>query len=267
MPSRRDSSRPEEGEEIPISVLAIERREEMLWTASKPLPQESFSPCIKNIIKIVVTPRSRTTTATKTEVTETTKTEITKPIKATEGEKGRHRKAAILAAFLGQAGWDEGEARRLWSETAGEGVEERIFEEWFQEMNCPKCETLKQESKGYPELGAADLGICQPDERCMQFDGPVEQAAGLRMEDDRARGKLKHIKTQYRARVFDWSAGKEGEIELSEAEKDELESLLLEPTEDKMLVYTRARVRGRLRPKFLLKEAEGPRRHILSEFL
>ncbi len=175
--------------------------------------------------------------------------------------------AAILAAFLGQAGWDEGEARRLWSETAGEGVEERIFEEWFREMNCPKCETLQKESKGYPELGVADLGICQPDERCKEFDGPVEQAAGLRTEGDRSSGRLRHIKTQYRARVFDWSQGKEGEIELSEAEKDELEGLLSEQTEDSVLIYTRARVRGRLRPRFLLKEAEGPRKRVLSEFL
>ncbi len=240
MPSRRDSSRPKEGEEIPVSVLAIGRREEMLWTAAKPITQESFPPCIKNIIKIVV---------------------------AKGSEKGRHRRAAILAAFLGQAGWEESEAKRLWSETAGEGVEERIFEEWFSELNCPKCETLKQESRGYPELGAADLGICQPDERCKEFDGPVEQAAGLSTEEDRSRGRLKHIKTRYRARVFDWSVGREGDIELSEAEKDELEGLISELAEDKELIYTRAKVRGRLRPRFLLKDAEGPRKRILSEFL
>lgn len=254
MTARRDSLGLKEGEEIPVSVLTIERREEMLWTAPKPVPQESFPPCVKNIIKIVVARGSESTV---------------KPIKTTAkgSEKGRHRRAAILAAFLGQAGWDEGEARRLWAETVGEGVEERIFEEWFREMNCPKCETLKQESKGYPELGAADLGICQPDERCTQFDGPVEQAAGLRTEDDRSRGKLKHIKTQYRAWVFDWLTGREGEIELSEAEKDELESLLLEQSEDRVLFYTQAKTRGRLRPRFLLKESEGPRKRILSEFL
>lgn len=175
--------------------------------------------------------------------------------------------AAILAAFLGQAGWDEGEARMLWSETAGDGVKERIFEEWFQELNCPKCETLQRESKGYPELGAADLGICQPDERCSDFEGPVEQAAGLRIEEDWSRGRQKHIKTLYRARIFDWSAGREGEIELSEAEKDELEGLLSKQTADGVLIYTRAKVRGRLRPKFVLKEAEGPRKRVLSEFL
>ena len=247
MPSRRDSSKPEDGEEIPVSVLAIERRDEMLWTAFEPLPQEGFPPCIKNIIKKAAIPQSTAT--------------------AKGSGRGQHRMAAILAAFLGQAGWSEGEARKLWAKTAGEGVEERIFEEWFQELNCPKCETLQRESKGYPELGVADLGICQPDDRCREFDGPVEQAAGLRTVDDMARGKLKHIRTRYRVRIFDWSAGRESEIDLSEAEKEELEGLLREQTEDMVLIYTRAKVRGRLRPRFTLTEAAGPRKRILSEFL
>lgn len=244
MTSRRDSSMPKEGEGIPVSLLAIERREEMLWTAAKAVPEECFPPCIKNIIK---TPRSKATSE--------------------GGEKGRHRMAAILAAFLGQAGWDEDEARKLWSDTAGYGVKERIFDEWFQEMNCPKCETLQRESRGYPELGVADLEICQPDERCSDFEGPVEQAAGLRREEDRSQGRQKHIKTRYMARIFDWSAGREGEIDLSEAEKNELEGLISKQTSDGVLIYTRARVRGRLRPRFSLMEAKGPRRRVLSEFL
>jgi hypothetical protein len=37
--------------------------------------------------------------------------------------------------------------------------------------------------------------------------------------------------------------------------------------ENETLVYTRARVRGRLRPMFFLKEIEGPRRRLLSELL
>jgi len=82
-----------------------------------------------------------------------------------------------------------------------------------------------------------------------------------------ARGKLKHIRTRYRVKIFDWSAGRESEIDLSEAEKEELEGLLREQTEDMVLIYTRAKVRGRLRPRFTLTEAAGPRKRILSEFL
>jgi hypothetical protein len=228
---------PADGTEIPISVLGIEQREEMLWISSEPVLQDDFPPCIKNIIQ--------------------------KP----RGKKGRYRAAAILAAFLGQAGWSEEEAKKLWSNVAG--VEERIFAEWFRMMHCPKCETLRRESKSYPDLGIADLGYCQPDEKCPVFEGPVEYAADVKTDDDLSRGKERHIKTLFLVRVFDWATGREGEIELSCAEKDELESLLADLAEqkNKVVVYTRAKVRGRLRPRFCLKETEGPTRRILSEFL
>ncbi|MDM7912662.1 MAG: hypothetical protein QUS09_06155 [Methanotrichaceae archaeon] len=152
------------------------------------------------------------------------------------------------------------------------GVEERIFTKWFQRMHCPKCETLKRTGDGYPDLGIADLDLCLPDEKCGDFQGPVEYAVGVKTEDeraDRSRGHLLHIKTLYHARVFDWSSGREGEIELSEAEKAELEDLQKEHAKQKdmTLIYTRARVKGRLRPRFFLKQTEGPRRQMLSEFL
>ena len=242
MPYRRYQPKPKEGEEISVSILAIETREEMLWISSKPVSVEEFPPCIKSILKSILQEGS-------------------------EKGKGRHRSAAILAAFLGQAGWSETEAKQLWSQVAG--VEERIFTEWFQRMHCPKCETLKRTSEGYPDLGIADLDLCQTDERCKEFQGPVEYASVVKTDEDRLRGHLLHIRTLYHARVLDWSSGREGEIELSEAEKVELEDLQKEQAEqkDKTLVYTRARVRGRLRPRFFLKQAEGPRRQMLSEFL
>ncbi|HSD56801.1 MAG TPA: hypothetical protein VLB04_01365, partial [Methanotrichaceae archaeon] len=113
------------------------------------------------------------------------------------------------------------------------------------------------------------LNLCQPDEKCRDFQGPVEYASLVKTDEDRLRGHLLHIRTLYHARVFDWSSGREGEIELSEAEKAELEDLQKEQAEqkDKTLIYTRAKVKGRLRPRFILKQAEGPRRQMLSEFL
>ena len=237
MPSRSRSLKPAVGEEIPISVLGIEAREEMLWIASESVPLERFPPCIQNMLSC-------------------------------REQAGRHRTAAILAAFLGQMGWSENEARRLWIEAMEKrGVEERIFAEWFGKMHCPKCETLKRESKGYPDLGIADLGYCRPDERCREFDGPVEYASELRIEGDLVGGRHKHIKTLHLARVFDWSTGREGEIDLSAAESKDLEDLLAIQTDNDTLVYTRAKVRGRLRPKFALVEAEGPRRRVLSELM
>ena len=186
-------------------------------------------------------------------------------IQKVAAEKGRHRIAAILASFLGQSGWDNAEAKSLWSEAVS--VEERIFTKWFGKMHCPKCVTMKQQSRGYPDLGIADLGLCRPDEKCREFAGPVEYAADLVAETDWSRGSHKHIRTIYQAQVFDWAARKFGEIELSLAEKDELEGLQKEKKENETLVYTRTKVRGRLRPMFRLKEIEGPRRRLLSEFL
>lgn len=237
MPSKRYGPLPAEGKEIPISVQAIDRREEMLWTANEPAGAEGFPPCIKGIIAKVA------------------------------GESGKHRIAAILAAFLGQAGLHRQEAMQLWSEVVN--VEERIFEEWFLKMHCPKCRAMQRQSKGYPDLGIADLGLCRPDEACQKFESPVEYACRILSKEDREKGTLLHIKTQYRVRIFDWSTGREGEIELSERENEALEALLAEKLgqKDKILVYARVRVRGKLKPRFFLRDSEGPRRQMLSDVL
>lgn len=236
MASRRPPPVPYAGSETAISIIEIRSKEEMLWISKEALPFESFPPCIRNIIQ------------------------------RTGVQKGSHRTAAILAAFLGQAGWEEAEARGMWSDIAC--VEERIFTEWFGKMHCPKCETLKRESEGYPDLGIADLDCCRPDKECSEFHSPVEHAAGLKTEEDRSKkGWQKHIKTIHLARVLNWTTGKEVEIELSETERKELEGLLREQKENETLVYTQARVRGRLRPKFSLKVTEGPKRWVLSDFM
>lgn len=264
MPSRRYQPKPKEGEEISVSILAIDRREEMLWVSSDPVSEELFPPCIRDIL------RAGCKKGAEINSTETNSTE-SKSTEGTESRKGGHRIAAILAAFLGQAGWNETDAKQLWSQSKAANVDERIFSEWFQRMHCPKCETLKRASDGYPDLGIANLGLCQPDEKCREFQGPVEYASDIRTEEDRVRGHLLHVKTLYHARIFDWSSGLEGEIELSEAEKLGLESLLKEQIQLKdapsTLIYTRAKIRGRLRHKFFLKQAEGPRRQMLSDLL
>jgi len=244
MPSKRYVPRPAEGVEIPVSILAIDKREEMLWIASgakAAAAKDAHPPCIKNIMQ--------------------------RGGQRAAGEKGKHRTAAILAAYLGQLGFSEAEAKQLWSGVSD--VEERIFSEWFQKMHCPKCETLKKESKGYPDLGTADLELCQPDELCKEFEGPVEYACRIRSEEDRDAGSQRQIKTLYLARVFDWTSGREGEIELTVAERDNLEALLAElaAQKDKRLSYSRIKVRGRLRPRFFLRESEGPRRQMLSDLL
>lgn len=231
---------PSEGEEIPLSVLRIEQKDIMLWVATDPVPQDKFPPCIKNILE-----------------------------NASKG-KGGHRASAILAAFLGQAGWSKDKAKLLWEKVALQnGVSEKIFEEWFGRLHCPRCDTMKSGSKGYPKLGLANLGYCKPDEYCSNSKGPVEYAAGLLTEEDKSRGVWRHVKTVNLAHLFNWSSGKEAIIELSEDEREDLENLIKEMAEerDRSLIYTRTKINGKLRRRFMLKEKEGPRRSVLSELL
>ncbi|MCU0637716.1 MAG: hypothetical protein MUE87_03755 [Methanothrix sp.] len=234
MPSKKINLK-KAGIEVPISVQSIDRREEMLWISNEPAKPDAFPPCIRGILS-----------------------------RRAEGH-GKHRTAAILASFLGQAGYGRDAAKEIWSQAAD--AKERIFDEWFRKMHCPKCRAMQRQSRGYPDLGVADLGLCLPDEVCRQFQGPVEYACRLITEEDKGRGSLTLIKIIYLVRVFDWSTGKEGEIEVSQREREELEALLAEKEtqEDKILVYTKARVKGRLRPRFYLRDQEGPRRQMLSD--
>ena len=226
-----------EGQESPVSVESLERQEEMLWISHEPALQEAFPPCIKAVLN-----------------------------RPAEG-KGKHRTAAILASFLGQVGYQRDEAGRIWHEATD--AEERIFEEWFCRMHCPKCRALQRKGSGYPELGIADLGLCRPDDLCPNFEGPVEYACRLLSEKDRERGSLVSIKTRYRLRFFDWSLGKESLIELSEKEGEALEVLLMEKAagRDMMLFYKKVRIKGRLKPCFSLRHQEEPRRQMLSDLI
>jgi hypothetical protein len=233
--------RPSEGEEVPVSVLSIEKSDLVLWTSSLPVPEESFPPCIRNIIS-----------------------------RQCPGH-GKHRASAVLASFLGQAGWGRDEAKNLWSKAAEEtGIagKPEIFDCWFQKMHCPRCETIQKESRGYPRLGLAGLGYCEPDERCRLFSGPVACAAGLEDELDKAeKGRLLVIRTVNLARVMDWRTGQEAVIELSDEERAGLETLS-GARGDCTLIYTRSKVGRKLKPRFYLKEeADEPRRAVLSELL
>ena len=113
--------RPKVGQEIPVSVLGVESRDMTMWIASEPLLAEGFPHCIRNIL-------------------------------ARAGPlPGRHRALATLAAFLGQAGWKDEEARMLWNDVASRSeVSEKVFDSWYRKLHCPKCDTIRKKSKGYP---------------------------------------------------------------------------------------------------------------------
>jgi len=268
-----------EDQERHISVQAIDQREEFLWIADEPAKPDAFPPCIRGILSGPVQTGQATDDkeAIVEAAAEAGKSAVCaetgggdsreKEKKGEKGQRGKYRAAAILAAFLGQAGFSREHAMQIWSQASD--VEVRIFEKWFRKMHCPKCRVMQRQSRGYPDLGVADLGLCQPDEVCQKFVGPVEHACRIFLEEDQKRGKLSHIKTICVLRFFDWSTGQEKEIELSQKEKEKLEALLSEKAElkDKIIVYARKRVRGRLRPAFYLRDQEEPRRQVLSDLM
>jgi len=109
------------------------------------IPVEKFPPCIRNIVE-----------------------------KATPG-KGPHRALAVMAAYLYQAGWSEEDAYKFWEPIAERsGVESRIFDVWYGQMNCPSCTTIQKASSGYPNVGLGGLGYCEPDEQCRGHRWPGE---------------------------------------------------------------------------------------------
>jgi len=240
MPRRRSSSRLIEGEEIPISVLRIEQREETLWISSVPVPVDEFPPCIRNMISNHPT------------------------------ESGRHRRAAILAAFLGQAGWNRDEAKTLWKRVVERsGTSAKILGKWFQGLHCPLCARMMKESKGYPVMGIAGLGYCVPDKKCSQLNSPIEYAVGLRTEEDWNKGIRKTILTSNIAHVFNWLSGREIEIEITDYERKSLEALLAEcsANRSKSISFTLSKVRGKFQPKFLIRQMSEPSGRLLSEII
>ena len=82
---------------------------------------------------------------------------------------------------------------------------------------------------------------------------------------------LKRVRAVNEVRIFNWLAGSEGLIELTDEEMGSLRSLLNEVSvsdESKLRVlYTRVKVKGKMRPHFTLDESEGPRRGLLSDQL
>lgn len=66
--------------------------------------------------------------------------------------------------------------------------------------------------------------------------------------------------------IFNWLTGREGVIELPDREMEELKTLI-EAKNGEELVYSREKVKGKLKPRFDLDEEREPRRWLLSERL
>ncbi len=220
-----------EGSEIPISVLRIDSRERYLWISLEKVPVEEFPPCIRNIIK-------------------------------SESKKGSNRAGAILASFLGQAGWREQDALELWRGFAERlGVKASIFKKWFGRMHCPSCRTIKSEAAGYPDLGLSGLKYCVPDDRCSSISWPLEYSLVTPCW-----GWLKPLGRKTIVHVYNWLSAREEALEVSEDARIELEKAVADAGSDRQIFVTKTRERGRLRIRFIVREQEL-RKSMLSDLL
>jgi len=129
--------------------------------ADKPVAPEYFPPCIKKILTL-------------------------KKMGA-----GKTRTAALLAAFLGQCGWDRNDAFELYNEVCKRiGVNRPdVFDDWFRKMHTPLCSTIQKKGGGFPEMYMGEIGICEPvrmDETCNKCTSPFDY---VRKKLQKKRGK------------------------------------------------------------------------------
>lgn len=220
-----------EGSEVPVSVISMESRERYLWISMERIPEDRFPPCVKNML-------------------------------LRGSEEGGNRAGAVLASFLGQAGWREGDALKLWMIFAERaGLSESLFRKWFARMHCPSCRTIKSKAKGYPDLGLSGLSYCEPDDRCGEISWPVAYAL-----KDTGWGWLKPLGRRNRVRVYNWITAREEELEVSDDLRAEIERIIAEAGSEQQIFATKAREGGRLRIRFLVRDSEL-RKNVLSDLL
>ena len=93
-----------------------------------------------------------------------------------------------------------------------------------------------------------------------------EEGKSVQIDDETDIDSLKRVREINEVQIFNWLTGREGLIELPNREMEELQSLL-EAKNGEQLVYSREKVKGKLKPKFDLDDQNEPRRWLLSERL
>ncbi|MCJ7443889.1 MAG: hypothetical protein MUO26_05070 [Methanotrichaceae archaeon] len=104
-----------------------------IWRSPTKIEAEKFPPCIKHIID------------------------------KENPSEGKTRCTAILSTFLYQMGWDEEEAWILVKDVSDRNDLDNawhIFESCYGRINCPSCDTIKNDATGYPHLGLKGIWAC-----------------------------------------------------------------------------------------------------------
>jgi hypothetical protein len=132
--------------------------------SNTPVPCESWPPCIKNILAL-----------------------------PSCGE-GRTRALAFIAAFMGQMGIPEDQARSIFESTARKwgATTSNVFKSNYVRMKVATCDKLRaNDNTGYPKgVSIRELNVCKPDPRCINCVSP-RYYADKRANLERLKARLK----------------------------------------------------------------------------
>ena len=106
---------------------------------------------------------------------------IQKILNAPAMPTGKTRATAIIAAFLGQAGWNQNEAHELYMKVVNtlHADTSNVFESWYKKMSCPSCHTMKEKGGSFPCVSMGDVGICVPDLLCKSINNPIQYITSI----------------------------------------------------------------------------------------
>jgi len=125
---------------------------------------------------------------------------------------------------------------------------------------------LNRLTKLYPKpLEGEEIPVTVLEVEVGQIGWSPQEKKSVYVDESADVGTLKRVRKVNRVRVFNWLSGGEGQIELSDEEMEPLR-VLLETKNGEQLIYTRVKVKGKLKPRFTLASSDPPR-WILSERL
>ncbi len=125
---------------------------------------------------------------------------------------------------------------------------------------------LNRLTKLYPKpLEGEEIPVTVLEVEVGQIGWSPQDKKSVYVDESADVGALKRVRKVNRVRVFNWLSGGEGLIELSDEEMEPLR-VLLETKNGEQLIYTRVKVKGKLKPRFTLASSDPPR-WLLSERL
>ncbi len=98
---------------------------------------------------------------------------------------GRARWKALFVSFLGQVGWPEEKAKKLFNKVSEQlgGPSSNIFKSWFRKMICFSCKKIQKKGSGFPHGEMGETGICHHDDICKEIANPLEYVERKRKDD------------------------------------------------------------------------------------